>query len=281
MWGCSFILIKRSLVAFDPIQVASLRIVIAALAFLPFVPAQLQKVRRSHWPKLVLVGLLGSALPAFCYAIAQTQISSAVAGILNSLTPLWTLTIGWIVFKFSRRGSQLLGVVVGIIGASILILAGSSGSSSANMWFSLFIVIGTMCYGTSGNLVKAKLGGLSSITISVLAFVVWGPLAMIILWSSDAWVVIKTHPSASASLLAVTVLALVGTVLCSMLYFKLVKRTEPLFASLVSYLIPIVAVVLGLWDGEQLGLSQFCGFILIVSGIYLTRGVKRRVRTAV
>ena len=215
--------------------------------------------------------MLGSGIPAFCYAVAQTQISSAVTGILNSLTPLWTLLVGWAFFATGMRRNKLLGVMIGLVGAAFLIITLQNLGQSNNLFFALFIVVGTLCYGTSGNVVKTYLAHLGSLKISSIAFVMIGPPALIIFFWSDALDVIRVHAYAMKSVAAIVVLALVGTVAASVLYFKLVKRTDALFASSVSYLIPIVAVLLGVWDGEVITLLQIVGFLLIVSGIYLTR----------
>ncbi len=271
VWGCSFYLIKKSLIAFNPIQVASLRVVFSALAFFPFFLKQFRSIQKTEWMKLLLVGLLGSGIPAFCYAVAQTEISSAVTGILNSLTPLWTMLVGWAFFRTGLHAGKILGVLIGLIGATFLIATLGTIDAQVNFFYAFFIVAGTLCYGTSGNLVKTYLTGLSSFKISSIAFVLIGPPAAVILFWSDSIGVILSHPKAFTSLLAILALSLIGTVAASILYFQLVKRTDALFASSVSYLIPIVAVVLGLLDGEIITYLQLVGFILIVSGIYLTR----------
>ncbi len=272
VWGCSFILIKRALVAFSPVQVASLRIIISALAFTPLLVRYIGEIKKVEWKNLLLVGLLGSGIPAFCYAIAQTQISSAVAGILNSLTPLWTLVVGWALFATAVDTRKIGGVITGLVGASCLILTLNQNGANSNLLFALFIVVGTLCYGTSGNIVKNKLQGLSSLSISAVAFTMIGPPALVILCLTDFVEVTQIHPHAIKSLIAILILALIGTVTMSVLYFSLVKRTDALFASTVSYLIPLVALGLGALDGESITVWQILSFVMILSGVYLSRG---------
>ena len=249
-----------------------MRVVISALAFTPFFIIHFTKIKKDQWQNLLVVGLLGSGIPAFCYAMAQTQISSAVTGILNSLTPLWTLIVGWALFATGVDVRKIWGVITGLIGASFLILTLQEKGTTSNLLFALFVVVGTLCYGTSGNLVKARLSDLSSISISATAFTMIGPPALVILYLTDFADVIQVHPYAIKSLMAVLILALGGTVAMSVLYFSLVKRTDALFASTVSYLIPLVAVGLGTLDGETISVWQMLGFSLILSGIYLSRG---------
>ena len=253
-------------------EVASLRILISAIAFTPFLIRHLKLIEKAAWKHLVLVGLLGSGIPAFCYAIAQTQIASAVAGILNSLTPLWTLIVGWIFFATVVDARKAGGVVIGLVGATCLIFSLEQHGANGNLLFAFFIVIGTLCYGTSGNIVKNRLYKLSSVAISAAAFTIIGPPALAILCFTDFIQVVQIHPHAINSLMAIIVLALVGTVMMSVLYFSLVKRSDALFASTVSYLIPLVAVGLGTLDGEKITGWQILSFLLILSGIYLSRG---------
>jgi len=271
VWGSSFILIKKALIAFQPIEVATLRIGIAALAFSPFFLTQRIKVERKDWRALLVVSLCGSGIPAFCYALAQTEISSITTGILNSLTPLFTLLIGLLFFQIRSHWMKYFGVLFGLLGAVLLIYYGESDTLQTDVLFASFIIVGTICYALSGNVVKMYLNHRNSFTISVLSITVLGPPALVVLFQTEFLHAMATHPQAWHSFLAVSILSLAGTVAASILYFKLVQITNALFAASVSYLIPMVAVVLGILDGEPLVLVQILGMLLIVCGVYLSR----------
>jgi len=236
----------------------------------PFFVRELRKVRRENWPALLVVGLLGTGIPAFCYPIAETQISSITTGILNSLTPLFTILIGALFFKVPATWSRILGVLLGL-GGAILIISRSAGDDDHNLLFGLFVVFGTLCYAFSGNTIKSKLQNLNSVTIGVVAFTILGPPALIILLSTDIAQVFSSDPNVWISFPAVCFLSIFGTAAASILYFKLVQMTSAVFASMVAYLIPIVAVMLGMLDGETITWIHGVGFILIMGGIYLSR----------
>ncbi|NND06826.1 MAG: DMT family transporter [Saprospiraceae bacterium] len=270
VWGSSFILIKKALIALSPMQLASLRLTFAAMAFAPFFWKESRNVGRREWILLALVGLAGSGFPAFCYALAQTKIASSTTGILNSLTPLFTLLIGIGIFQVKSSWSKWIGVALGLIGAVILI-APTSSQEHASTPYAAFIILGSICYAVSGNLIKQYFPNRSAFSISTLAFTLLGPAALILLLNTNIVTVIQNDTYAWYSIGAVLLLAIAGTALASIFYFKLVQDTDALFASSVSYLIPVVAIILGALDGEDLHLYHVFGLLLISSGIYLSR----------
>lgn len=251
-------------------QVSSLRISIAALCLLPFFLHRFREVNRRYWPALLVVGLLGTGIPTFCYPIAETRISSMTAGILNSLTPLFTLLFGALFFHTKTTRSGMLGVVLGLLGAILMILRKNT-PDDANVYYGLFIVLGAMCYAMSGNTVKARLQALNPISIGVLSFTILGPAALAILFTTNIVEVMQTDPNIRISLPAVCFLSIFGTAAASILYFRLVHMTSAVFASLVAYLIPVVAVLLGMLDGESITWTHGLGLLLIAAGIYLSR----------
>lgn len=271
IWGTSFILIKRGLGVFSPVQVASLRITIASVAFVPILLRQLHRVDWSRWRALVVVGLAGSGIPAFMFAFAQTELSSAVAGILNSLTPLFTLVLGLAFFGSPFQSEKLVGVLVGMVGAVMLILFGSSGGETGNAWYSLFIVFGAVCYGTSVNTVGTHLRDMNPVAISAVSFFMIGIPASVILFSTDFVEVMRVDPGAWTALGYMVVLALGSTVLASIIFFQLVQWTTPVFSSTVAYIIPVVALVWGLLDGERITPWHLLGMGLILAGVYWSR----------
>ncbi len=271
VWGSSFILIKRGLEVYSPVQVASLRISISFLAFFPVLLMRLRRIDWSKWPYLCVVGFLGTGVPAFMFAIAQTQVSSSLAGILNSLTPLFTLVLGILIFKNEGMLSKTLGVLLGLVGAALLIFMGKSVGITGNVWYGLLIVIATMGYGTSVNTVGKFLKDTPSLSINAAAYSLVGFPTIIFLFTTDFLTVLQTEPGAWKALGYISILAIIGTVLATLFFFMMVQWTNPLFASMVTYLIPIVAIIWGFLDGEPISIYHFIGMGLILSGIYLSR----------
>jgi drug/metabolite transporter (DMT)-like permease len=271
IWGTSYILIKRGLEVFSPTQVASLRLSLSSIAFIPILLYRLKRVDWSRWKPLLLVGLLGSGFPAFLFSLAQTQISSSMAGMLNSLTPLFTLLLGILFFGLKAAGSKALGVLLGLAGATALILLGNDASMGGNAWYGLLVVMGALCYAGSSNIVGAYLRDMSSITISAVAFAMIGLPAMAYLLSTDFMPILAHREGAWAALGYIAALSLFSTVLASVIFFRLVQSTSPVFASMISYLVPIVALAWGAFDGEPIALIHFLGMGLIMSGIYLVK----------
>lgn len=272
VWGTSFILIKKSLIGFSAIQVACLRMAFSAIAFVPMILAQWSKIDWSKLKYLIAVGLTGTALPAIFFSTAQTQISSSLTGVLNSLTPLFTLFIGIIFFNAVFKWSKVLGVLLGLGGASILIILSSSSGVEGNIWYALLVILAALCYGTSSNLVGTYLKEMKSLMIAAVSFGLVGIPGFIYLFVGTDFVYRLGHTEhAWASLGYVSILALFGTVAASVLFFRLIQWTSPLFSSTVAYLIPIVALAWGVIDGEPVYLFHFMGMALILVGVYLSR----------
>lgn len=272
IWGSSFILIKFGLESFDPMQVGALRILIAGTAFLPFIVLKWKQIPWHLWKFFLLVGLCGSGIPAFLFPIAQTQLSSSVAGILNTLTPIFTLLIGAMIFGTTVTKSKVLGVAVGFVGAALLILFGSEIDLDQKLSYSLYIILATICYGLSVNVAKAKLNEVNPTLLMSTAFFLMMPFAI------ASYFVTNTHEAMFAvpkfpmkGLIFISILSLLGTFYSSMLFYKMVQRTNPVFGASVTYLIPIVSCIWGVVYGEIFGLVQFGGMLLILIGVYLSR----------
>lgn len=271
LWGSSFILIKRALWAFSYDQVASLRITISALAFAPVVLWNWKKIDWSRWKWLLVVGVTGSALPAFLFSSAQTQLSSTIAGILNSLSPLFTLTFGIIFFGAAVIKRKVAGVLLGLFGAIIMTAIGEQGDVSGNLTYGLLIVLAAACYGMSANVVSFRLKGMPSLLLSAASFFMVGLPAIIYLFSTNFLEVLVMNENAHISLFSVIFLALAGTVMASVIFYWLIQQTSALFGSTVAYMMPIVSLAWGFMDGEMINLWHFGGMALILAGVYLSR----------
>lgn len=269
IWGSSFILIKQGLIGLNPLQVGSLRIFSAGLFLLIIGFRTLPKIPQHQWKYIALTALFGTFIPAFLFSIAQTQISSSVSSILNSLTPLNTLVLGVLLFGLSFERKQIFGVFIGLIGSSILILNGAANHPEQNYYYAILIIIASICYATNVNLVKKYLSGLSPLTISTGNFTVMLIPAFIILFSTGFVDIIHIE-KVQNSIFFIVILGIIGTGIANIIFFKLIQISSPVFATSVTYLIPVVAFFWGLLDNESLTLIQFFGAFVILVGVYLS-----------
>ncbi len=272
IWGTSFILIKKSLLAFDSTQVASLRILIATIAFLPVVLFNLKKIDWSKWYLFLIVGLAGGGIPPFLFAIAQTKINSGLAGALNTLTPIFTLLVALIFFKNKIDNRKFLGVLIGLVGAGLLIYL-TNTSFEGGLMYSSLIVLATVLYAFNANMVKKFFDNHDPLILTAVSFILYGPITVFILGNGDFLDVMRTDTNAYLSLGAVTLLSLMSTVFATVLFFKLVQKSSTIFATSVSYTVPFVAVLWGVLDGEVYNWYHMISFVAIVLGVYLTRPV--------
>ena len=269
IWGSSFILMKRGLTAFLPDQVAAIRISVACLATIPLVAHRLKELPRKSVPYIAVVGLFGSGIPAFLFATAQTRINSSLAGMLNGLTPLFTMLLGGVFFRTKFSSRQIAGVFTGFLGAAGLILVRSDGQIGADSGFAFLIVIATLFYGLSVNTIKSHLGEVNSFVISGVSLLFVGVPYLIYLFCTDFTYRLQHVPGAGMAFASVMLLGLMGTALSNVLYFQMVKISSPLFASAVTYLIPVVALAWGLGDGEGLHPLHILAMGAILGGVAL------------
>jgi len=271
IWGSSFILMKRGLFhegrpVLTPFQMASARLAIAWLALSPLLLKHWAQLR-PHWKPLLGSGLLGNGLPAFLFATAQSRISSSLSGMLNSLTPLFAMVIGVALFGQRLRGIHLAGVLLGLLGAVGLIAIGSDDGLPAWSVYALLPVIATACYGMSANIVKQHLYMLPASATAALALTFVGPVAVVMALASGLPKALATQPHAWSALGYVTLLATMSSAFALVLWNVLLKRTSALYASSVTYLMPVVAIGWGVLDGEHLDLAQL---------VYLVNVAERR-----
>lgn len=270
IWGTSFILMKRGLMVYSPGEVGSIRVVAASIFLLPFAIVRLKELSGNQLAKLFASGLLGIFFPAFLFATAQTRLESSVSGILNSLTPICTLIIGVVLFKQPFRSQSLLGIIIGLVGTVILIFANYGGAVGGLNLFALLVIIACLCYAMNLNFVKYKITELRAVTITSVSILLISPLALIyLLGFTEFTTKVSSHPEALPALGYIVLLGVMSTSVATILFNLLVKISNPLFTSSVTYIIPIVAVGWGLLDGEQLLLGHFIGMVAIIGGVYL------------
>lgn len=267
IWGSSFILMKRGLEVYSYSQVAALRLLIASISLFPFVFFALKKVKRKEWVPLLISAVFGNGFPAFLFAKAQTQLDSSFIGILNSLTPLFTLMLAIMFFKLKPTRANILGIVIGFIGAIYLTVFNWNIEIPIDKYV-LYIVLATFFYAISINVIKYYLSELGSIHISALTLLFVGPPMGIYIFNTDFMILVQNSAGVEA-LVFIVILAVVGTSFAIVLFNQLLKKSSAIFASSVTYLIPIVAIVWGILDAENILTQHIIGATIIFLGIYL------------
>jgi drug/metabolite transporter (DMT)-like permease len=275
IWGSSFIIMKRGLLSFTAVQVGAIRIVYAWLftAFIGFKTFRHFK-KADFWP-LFVVGWLGNGIPYLLFPLAVSRIDSSIVGIINSLVPLFTLVIGLIWFRFKPRTEQIMGILIGFVGAFFLIKPAGSLNLTADFTYALFAVMATVCYAISINTINSKLSHLNALTITNLSLATVGLPMFVFLLSTDFINRFATMPRVWESMAYLAILGIVGSSLAIIMFNYLIKVSSPIFSSSVTYAIPIVAILWGWFDGEVIGYKHLVGVACILIGIYLVNMRKR------
>jgi drug/metabolite transporter (DMT)-like permease len=268
IWGSSFILMKRGLEVFSSSQVAALRMFIAFLFIIPFSFKYVKKTESKDWYKFFAIGMCGNFIPAFLFTAAETGISSSLTGMLNSLVPFCTLILGILFFSAKAQANKIIGIAVGLIGAIGLLIPATISDLGTNINYGGYVVIATIFYGISVNLIRKHASNYHSITTACWAMLLVGPFGGAYLLFSN-FPATMHHPLFWQSLGYVSILAIAGTALSVMLFNLLVKNTGTLYSSSVTYLIPIVAIGWGVFDGEVISIRHILSILVILFGVYL------------
>ncbi len=269
IWGSSFILMKIGLVEIPYQEVGALRMLVAFVSLIPFGIGYWARIEKKYWKYLFIIGLFGNGLPAFLFAYAQSYINSSLAGMLNSLVPLFTLVLGIFIFQFTPKRIHILGVITGLIGA-IFLLYRPGMSFDSDSVYGLYIVAATLCYATSVNTIKKYVSHLPSSVITSTSLMFIGPPCGIYLFAyTDFTDRFSFDPAFMKSFIAIIVLSVMATGFALILFNMLIKKVSALYASSVTYLIPIVAIIWGVVDGESIAMMQLAGMSAILGGIYL------------
>lgn len=269
IWGSSFILIKKGLIGLTAFQLGSLRIIFAALFLLLIGFKSLLKIPHHQWKYIALTSLFGTFVPAYLFAIAETEIDSSITAILNSLTPLNTLILGAAFFGITFRRSQIWGVIIGLLGSMLLVFNGAANHPEQNYYYAILVIIASICYAVNVNLIKRYLSDLTPLSITTGNFLILLFPALGILFFSDFFDMVHDE-KVQHSLWFILILGVVGTGIANIIFFKLIQVSSPVFATSVTYLIPIVAFFWGLLDNEVLTFVQCIGAFIILVGVYLS-----------
>ncbi len=273
IWGSSFILIKRGLEVFSPGEVGAYRIVAAATFLLPLSLPRVRNLKSQQIQNLIIVGLVGSFIPAFLFAKAQTQLSSSLTGVLNALTPLFVVLIGAAFFKARITKRNSMGLMIAFIGVFFLVTvkedAGLGAFSGINA-YAFFVILACMCYGFNLNIIKYQFEKLKPVEITAISLLMVLPAALIYLMAGTQFSFkLVSVDGALPALGYLTLLGVLGTAIALILFNLMVKTATPVFASSVTYLIPIVAIFWGVLDGEVLLLGHYIGIATVITGVWV------------
>jgi drug/metabolite transporter (DMT)-like permease len=276
IWGTSFILMKKGLVVFSALELGAARVSVAALLLLPFALREIERVERSRLKWLALSGTVGTLIPAFLFAYAETRLASGLAGVLNALTAVFALLMGALLFGQRLTGPRVLGIGLGLVGTVVLMLLGGSGDAgptpggAGNAWYGLYIVAATIGYGLSVNVIKHRLNAMTPVAVtSLLLLLIGGPALVYLLLGTGFVHKLATVPGAWAAFGYIALLATMSTAVATVLFNMLIQRSTTLFASSSTYLIPIVALGWGALDGEAFNLWHAAGMVIILAGVFI------------
>ena len=266
IWGSSFILVKKSLLAYSAMQVGALRIFSATLFFVPFFIQRRKHFLPGQWKYLLIAGLTGNMLPAILFSVAGQHLSSALSGMLNAFTPLFALIIGILFYAQKTNWKQIMGIILGLIGCIGLLVAGKGFALDFNI-HALWVVLATLLYGINMHIVKTHLSNLHPLTSTSGIFMMIGPIALSLLALSGFFSV-PMDEAHVWPLISGIGLGLLGSAIGMLVFNQIIKWTSAVIASSVTYMIPIVALAWGTLDGESIYLSQITVMIILLLGIY-------------
>ena len=277
IWGSSYFLIKIGLEdsygneRMPPQLLGALRISFAFIALTPLLYTSFKKLKKKHILFVIISGVVGNGLPAFLFAYAETKLDSSITGMLNSLVPIFTVLIATIVFKFKLKWNHIAGLIVGILGAFMIVYHKlfSTNLSSNDTIPILTVVLATFCYALSLNVIKYKLQDLNAMAITSISFAAIGPFCIVYLFTTNFFDRIVSQPNFIEGIGIVGILAFVGTALAVLLFNNMIKISTAVFASSVTYFIPIVAILLGLTLGENISILQLSGIGVLILGVFL------------
>jgi len=275
IWGSSFILIKKGLIGLTAYQLGSLRIIFTAIFLFIIGFKSLKKIKKEHYKPVIISAFLGTFIPVYMFALAETEIDSAIVSILNSLTPLNTLIFGFFFFNMTFRKNQVIGIIIGLTGTLLLIVSGANLNPDQNYWFSMFVIIASVCYAFNVNIIKICMQDLSAMSIAVGNFIVITIPALIVLVLTGFFNEgVLSSLVVQESMLYIIVLAIFGTGIAKVMFNKLVQISNPIFSSSVTYTIPIIALFWGVLDDEKLNFTQILATLIILLGVFLANRKK-------
>jgi drug/metabolite transporter (DMT)-like permease len=269
VWGSSFILMKIGTENLTAWQIGSTRIFAAGIITLPFSVFHIRSIPRRKLPYVILSGVLGNLFPAFLFPLAiEHKINSSLAAILNSLTPLCVIIVGFLFFRTIVPGKKLAGVLIGLAGLVLLIL--SKGNITwTDTGITMLIFTATLFYGFNVNMVAKYLQDVDAVKVATVSMTFIALPAGIIAWQQHIPSIFLYDDAARTSIFIVILLGIAGTAIATAIFYILIQKAGGLFASLVTYLIPLVAIGWGLLANENISIMQVGCLALILGGVWL------------
>ena len=283
IWGSSFILIKKALgvgeeeLILQPLQLGAMRTIISGVILIAIGWKSFITTDKAKWKWLAVSGFLGTFFPAFLFAYAQTEIDSAISAILNSTVPLISLIMGAIIFGIAFTRNQLIGVIIGLAGGIGLVIAGMKSHPDQNYLFAGLVFIACICYASNVNIIKKYLQNVQPLAIATGNFIFIVPFAFVVFFASDGATIEFATSRVQESFIYIIILCIFGTVTAKIMFNKLVQISNPVFASSVTYLMPIISVMWGLLDHGNFSIWQLFASLIIMVGVYL---VNKKTKTS-
>jgi len=275
VWGTSLFLIKKATLSFNSYQVGALIMIFSAFILLPFGYKSLKKIKKEHIGALFIIALFSTFIPSFMFTIAIGKVGVSVTSILNSLTPLNTLWLGFFMFGIKFSKNQVLGLLIGFGGLLVYFLTGNFYQGSGEYIYSLLVIFSSIGYALNSNLIMTKLKNLNALSITTATFLITLIPSIIVLFYTDFFEAYTGSSEQISSLIYILFKAGIGTALAMVIYNKLVQISSAIFASSVTYLIPIVAFIWGYFDGEIVNRWQFIAGLLILLGVCVANKLKK------
>ena len=279
IWGSSFIMMKEGLLHLTAYQVASLRIVSAGLVLLPWAIKYIRQVPRNKLGVIFLSGVLGSLLPAYLFCVAEEGIDGALAGTLNSLTPIFVIITGALFFNSKTAANKIFGIFIALTGSLLLLFSKGHMRESQNLIYISFVVIATICYGFNVNMVYRYMKEIGSLQIAAIALSLNAIPALVVLYFTGYFSLPLDNTGILYSTAQSALLGIFGSALASIIFYVLVKRAGAVFSSMVTYGIPIIANLWGIYYGEEVGWKQFACLLLILTGVYIANRSPKNLQT--
>ncbi len=274
IWGSSFVLMKEGLTSLSAYQVASLRILSSGIVLLPSAVKYFKIIPRNKLFIIFMSGVLGSLLPAYLFCVAEEGIDSALAGTLNSLTPIFVIITGALFFKSQTSTNKVVGILISFTGSILLLLSKDHMQESKNLVYISFVVLATIFYGFNVNMVQRQLKDIGSLQIAAVALTLNAIPALIVLYFTGYFNLPFSDKGVLWSTAASSILGIFGTAIASIIFYVLVKRAGAIFASMVTYGIPVVAILWGIMYKEEVGWKQVACLALILFGVYFANRKK-------
>ena len=269
IWGSSFILMKIGLNNhLSPYQVAALRIVSAGLVLLPTAIKYIRQIPANKLFIVFMSGAIGSLVPAFLFCLAEEGIDSSLAGTLNCLTPIFVIVTGALFFKTHTSANKIIGIVIALVGSLLLLISKGHMQESQHLIFVSFVVFATILYGFNVNMVGRHLLSITSLHIAAVALALNAIPAFIVLVFTGFFSLPFTNHDILLAVGAASLLGIVGTAFATVIFYTLVKRAGGIFASMVTYGIPFIAIGWGIIYGEVLSWKEVVCLVIILFGVY-------------